>query len=139
MPRVHFFPRYAAAADLLALLVFVTIGLSAHGKNFSAGSYARDVLPLAGAWALAALAFGLYRRPSWRALLETWFVGIAVGVVIRSFVVSDSVGKHAAFLAVALVFTVLFVLAARALLSLLMRPGGFEPPTNGLEGRRSVH
>jgi len=20
-----------------------------------------------------------------------------------------------------------------------MRPGGFEPPTNGLEGRRSVH
>ena len=21
----------------------------------------------------------------------------------------------------------------------LMRPGGFEPPTNGLEGRRSVH
>ena len=136
---MHFFPPRAAAADLLALVIFVTIGLTAHGKSFSAGSYARDLLPLAGGWAFAALAFRLYRRPSWSALLKTWLVGIAAGVVVRSFVVSDSVGKHAAFLAVALAFTLLFVLAARVSLSLLMRPGGFEPPTNGLEGRRSVH
>jgi hypothetical protein len=139
MPRVSFFPSRAAFADQTALLVFVTIGLASHHRGFSGGGYARDYLPLGGAWAIAGLGVDLYRKRTWRALLKTWFVGIVVGVVVRSFFAAGGIGKQAAFSAVALCFSLLFALAARVLLSLATRPGGFEPPTHGLEGRRSVH
>jgi hypothetical protein len=95
----------------------VTIGLASHGKSFSAGSYARDLLPLLGCWFAAALAFGLYRRPSRRAFVATWLVGIAAGVGVRALVVSDASGEQLTFLAVALAFTLLFVLALRLAMS----------------------
>ena len=77
---------------------------------------ARDVLPLLGGWLGAGLVFGLYRRPALWRLLATWLVGVTAGVVVRAAILSHTdVGKEASFLAVALVFTLLFALAARAL------------------------
>lgn len=104
----------AVAADAVAIVVFVTIGLASHGKSISAAGYARDALPLLGCWFAAALAFRLYVRPSRRALLGTWLAGIAAGVGVRALVVDDASGEQLTFLGVALAFTLLFVLVARA-------------------------
>lgn len=114
-------PALAAAADVVAIVVFVTIGLASHGKTLSTSGYARDALPLLGCWFAAALVFGLYRRPALRALLATWLAGIAAGVGVRALVVSDASSEQLTFLGVALAFTLLFVLAARAAASLASR------------------
>jgi hypothetical protein len=103
-------------ADSVAIVVFAVIGNLSHHGEVSARGLARDVLPLLGGWLGAGLVFGLYRRPTvWR-LVATWLVGVTAGVVVRATVLNHTdVGKEASFLAVALVFTLLFALAARAL------------------------
>jgi hypothetical protein len=109
--------RAAVAADLLAIFAFVTVGLFNHKGGLSASGYARDVLPIAGCWLLAAGAFDLYKRPSWRALLATWLVGVTGGVLIRALILCRLDEDDAVFLAVALCFSLLFVLAFRAVSS----------------------
>jgi Protein of unknown function (DUF3054) len=115
---VRLFPpsRFAVAADTAAILVFAVIGNLSHHGDVSARGLARDVLPLLGGWLGAGVLFGLYRRPTLGRLAATWLVGVTAGVVVRAAVLRHTnVGKEAAFLAVALVFTLLFALAARAL------------------------
>jgi hypothetical protein len=109
--------RAAVASDLLALLAFVTVGLINHKGGVSATGYARDVLPIAGCWLVAAGTFDLYKRPRWRALISTWLAGVTGGVLIRSLVLWRIEGDDAVFLAVALTFSLLFVLAFRAVSS----------------------
>jgi DUF3054 family protein len=105
-----------AAADGLALVAFVTLGLLSHDHALSLGGYARDLLPLLAGWFGAAAVFGLYRAGGRRALLLTWAVGVTAGVLIRALALGRSLGGgEAAFLAVTLAFTGLFVLAVRAL------------------------
>jgi Protein of unknown function (DUF3054) len=109
-------PRLAVAADTAAIVVFAVIGNLSHHGGVTASGLARDILPLLGGWLLAGVLFGLYRRPSWSRLAATWLVGITAGVVARAAILHHTnVGKEAAFLAVALVFTGLFALAARAI------------------------
>ena len=121
--RPHFPPifklshRTAVATDLLALLAFVTVGLFNHHGGVSATGYARDILPIAGCWLVAAGAFDLYKRPRWRALLATWLVGVTAGVLVRALVRWRLDGGDAVFLPVALCFSLLFVLAFRAVAS----------------------
>jgi hypothetical protein len=103
--------RIALASDAAALLAFVTLGLLHHRGGLSATGYARDALPLAGSWAVAARALDLYRRPRLRALAGTWLAGIVAGVLVRAAVVGH---LDATFLAVALAFTLLLVVAFRA-------------------------
>jgi hypothetical protein len=105
--------RVAVAADVLALLVFVTIGLFNHHGGISAAGYARDVVPIVGCWLAAAGAFDLYQRPRPRALLATWLVGVTAGVLIRALLLWRLDRDDAVFLPVALCFTLLFVLAFR--------------------------
>jgi DUF3054 family protein len=112
--------RTAVAADLLAIVAFVTVGLFNHKGGLSATGYARDVLPIAGCWLVAAGAFDLYKRPRWRALLATWLVGVTGGVLVRALVLWRLDGKDAVFLAVALCFSLLFVLAFRTAARLLV-------------------
>ena len=74
----------------------------------SARGLARDVLPLLGGWLGAGALFGLYRRPTLGRLAATWLVGVTAGVVVRAAVLQHTdAGKEAAFLVVALVFTLL--------------------------------
>jgi hypothetical protein len=104
-----------AVADGLALAAFVTVGLLSHDHTLSAAGYARDLLPLLAGWFGAAWAFRLYRGGGRLALLGTWAVGVPAGVVIRALLLGRSPGgREASFLAVALVFTGLFVLGFRA-------------------------
>jgi hypothetical protein len=112
-------PRFAAAADAAAIVVFAVIGNLSHHGDVSAGGLARDVLPILGGWLVAGLVFGLYRRPTLTRLAATWLVGVTAGVAIRAAVLQHTdIGKEAAFLAVALVFTLLFALVARAIAAL---------------------
>jgi hypothetical protein len=111
--------RRAVAADVLALVAFVTVGLWNHKGGLSATGYARDLLPIAGCWLLAAGAFDLYKRPTVRALLLTWLTGVTAGVAIRQLVLWELKGDDAVFLVVALCFTLLFVLVFRAAAALL--------------------
>ena len=106
--------RTAVAADLVAIVVFVTVGLLNHHGGVSATGYARDLLPIGACWLLAAGAFDLYRRPRWGALLGTWLVGVTVGIAVRALVLWRLDGNDGVFLAVALCFTILFVVISRA-------------------------
>ena len=108
-----------ALSDAAALVLFSVVGLLSHDGEVSAAGLARDAVPLLAGWFAAALVIGPYRRRSLKALLLTWAVGVPLGVVLRALVLGRSFdGREAAFLGVALTFTLLFVLALRAALSL---------------------
>jgi Protein of unknown function (DUF3054) len=122
--RVRLFPpaRPAAAADAAAIVLFAVVGLLAHHGDISGRGLARDALPLLGGWFAAALLARLYTRPAPLRLTATWLAGITAGVAVRAAVLGHTDGgREAAFLAVALAFTLLFLLAAR-LLTASVRP-----------------
>jgi hypothetical protein len=115
-------PRVLALSDAVAILLFAVVGLVSHRGGISASGLARDALPLLAGWFAAALLFRTYRGRSLRTLLLAWAVGVPLGVALRALVLGRSPdGRQAAFLGVALVFTLLFVLALRAVLGLLRR------------------
>jgi hypothetical protein len=115
-PRILALPhRSAVAADLVAIVLFVTVGLLNHHGGLSATGYARDLLPIGACWLLAGGAFDLYRRPRWRALIATWLIGVTAGILVRALVLWRLDGDDGKFLVVALCFTLLFVLACRAI------------------------
>ena len=115
-------PGVLALSDAAALLLFAVVGLLSHEGGLSAAGLARDALPLLAGWFAAALVFGTYRRRSLRTLLLAWVVGVPVGVGLRALVLGRAPdGRQAAFLGVALAFTLLFVLALRAALAQLRR------------------
>jgi hypothetical protein len=119
-------PSLLAAPDALALVAFVTVGLVSHAHGVSATGYARDALPLLGAWFAAALLFKTYRLGGTRRLLATWAVALPVGVLCRGLLLGRSFdGGQVTFLVVALVFSLLFVLALRgAFAAVLARSSG---------------
>lgn len=115
-------PGVLALGDAAALLLFAVVGLLSHDGGLSAAGLARDALPLLAGWFAAALLFGTYRRRSLRTLLLAWAVGVPVGVGLRALVLGRAPdGRQAAFLGVALAFTLLFVLALRVALAQLRR------------------
>ena len=101
--------RRTAIADGAALALFTVVGVVTHGSSVAA--LARDLLVFLGCWFAAALALRLYARPSRTRLLATWLLGITAAVLIRAAIVGHFAGD---FYGVALGFTLLFVLAARA-------------------------
>jgi Mg/Co/Ni transporter MgtE len=121
MHILHLPHRTAVASDVVALVVFVTIGLLNHRGGVSATGYARDALPILACWLLAAGTFDLYRRPRSRALLGTWLAGVTGGVAIRALTLWRFEGDDVVFLCVALGFTLLFVVVFRALAGLAPR------------------
>jgi hypothetical protein len=114
--------RVLPLADALGILTFATVGLLSHDHALSLSGYARDALPVLGGWFAAALLFGAYRRPSTRTLLATWIVGVPLGILIRALALGRNLdGDEAVFLGISLAFTLLFVLAWRAALGLVVR------------------
>ncbi len=113
-PALRRSARAPVLLDLAAILIFVTIGLAAHGRGIALRGYLRDALPLAGGWFAAAALFRLYSRPRWRALALTWICGIPLGVLARALVLGRVRSpSEAAFLAVCLVTIGALVLAGR--------------------------
>jgi Protein of unknown function (DUF3054) len=101
-------------SDAVALVVFAVVGLLSHHGTVTATGLAHDALPLLAGWFAAALVFRLYTRPSASRLLATWACGVTAGVVLRALVLGRTLNGHeAAFLGVALAFTLLFVVVLR--------------------------
>jgi Protein of unknown function (DUF3054) len=93
--------RRTAFADAIAIAAFVAIGVLTHGSSVTA--LVRDLLLFLGCWFAAALAL--------RRLLPTWLIGVTAAVLIRAAIVGHFAGD---FYGIALAFTLLFVLIARA-------------------------
>jgi Protein of unknown function (DUF3054) len=101
-------------SDAAALVVFAVVGLLSHHGTVTAAGLAHDALPLLAGWFAAALVFRLYTRPSVTRLVATWACGVTAGVLLRALVLGRTLnGREAAFLGVALAFTLLFVVALR--------------------------
>lgn len=109
------------AVDTTAFVVFVLVGLDRHAELTTFDALARNLLPLLGAWFAAGALFGTYRRPGMRTLLLTWGAAVPLGLALRTVWVGspDQAGKIAIFFAVALVFTLLFLVVARSFAALL--------------------
>lgn len=111
-------PAVLAATDAVAIVAFVTVGLVSHKHGVNATGYARDALPILGAWFGTAALLGTYTRGGLRRLLATWAVAVPVGVLIRGLMLGRSLdADQLEFLGVALVFSLLFVLVLRSALA----------------------
>jgi Protein of unknown function (DUF3054) len=116
-------PALAAACDAGGLLVFAVVGLLSHHGGVSGRGLARDAVPLLCGWFAAAALARLYAAPSVRRLAATWLAGVTGAVVVRALVLGHRhVGSEAAFLGVSLTFTLVFVVAARLVAGLAVRP-----------------
>jgi hypothetical protein len=112
-----------AITDAVAILVFATVGLISHHKGLSLRGYARDALPILAGWFGAAILFRMYRTHRGTRVLATWLVGVTAGVLARALILGHSLnGKEATFLAVALVFVLLFVYLLRSAAGVLTSP-----------------
>jgi hypothetical protein len=110
--------RRLALTDAAAIALFAAIGELSHHGGVSAAGFARDALPILAGWFAAGAVFGLYRRANRRAFALTWLVGVTAGVALRALVLGRPANGHeAAFLVTSLVFTLLLLLAARALVT----------------------
>ncbi len=105
-----------AAADALALVAFVAVGIRSHHEVGALDLFLRNAVPLLFAWFIVATVTGAYRKPELRTLLITWAVAVPAGLVARSlWVGSPSGARLLVFLGIGLVFTGLFLSVGRAL------------------------
>jgi hypothetical protein len=112
-----------ALTDAIAIVAFTIAGVVSHTGGLSLGDLARDALPLLAGWSAVAAAIGLYRRPTLRALLATWLLGISGGVALRAAALGRlDEPRQLAFLTTTLVLTLVLVAAARLALGVLSAP-----------------
>jgi DUF3054 family protein len=114
------------AADLLALVLFVVVGIRSHHEGSAASIFLRNAIPLVGSWVLVAALLGTYRRPGFGTLARTWIVAVPIGLVVRSVWVGSpsEIAPFLTFLGVGLAFTLLFLLAGRGLVAAVARRTG---------------
>lgn len=107
---------WLAAADALALVVFVVAGIRSHHEVGALDLFLRNAVPLLIAWFVVATVTGAYRKPGLRTLLITWVVAVPAGLIARSLWVGSPTGARLlVFLGIGLVFTALFLLVGRVL------------------------
>jgi Protein of unknown function (DUF3054) len=114
------------AADALALIAFVVVGLRSHHEGGAAGVFLRNAVPLLICWFAAAIVLHTYRTPRkarFRGLLVNWAIAVPVALLIRTWIVGSPTRPAgvALFLAVGMAFTLLFLIVARATVRLLTR------------------
>jgi hypothetical protein len=126
--------------DSIALVVFAVIGLLSHHKGLGLHGLVRDALPVLAGWFVAATVLGTYRRPSWPSFLLTWLLGVSGGVFVRGLVLHRHVlgGRYLTFLAVALVATLVLIVALRGAVMVLTLSGAVRriAAPSGQRGRR---
>ena len=109
-------------ADAVALVVFVLVGIRSHHEIGALDLFLRNAVPLEIAWFVVAAFTGAYRRPGARTLVWTWIVAVPVALVVRTLWVGSPSGLELlTFLGVGLAFTLLFLLAGRAIVALAGR------------------
>jgi hypothetical protein len=91
---------YAGAVlvtDVIAIVVFATIGQLSHHGRVSVAGYAEDALPFVVTWCAAYVRFrGRF--------VPTWLVGVTAGVALRALILSHYRWNELAFWLVSLAF-----------------------------------
>lgn len=111
-----------AVGDVLSLVGFTVIGLLRHEGGVTVSGVLEVVIPIVAVGVVAALLFGTYRRPGLATLLPAWLISVPAGLLIRKalFHTPATWGSLSVFVAVALAFTLLFLLALRAAARLVL-------------------
>jgi hypothetical protein len=118
--------RTLAWGDAICITLFAWVGQQTHGTLTGPAAawrgFLENALPILMIWFLIAPFLRTYSAPTWRNLLYTWAVAVPVGVWLRYMVLGKPFGVgFLVFLAVALGFSLLFVLAWRGLYGLVRR------------------
>lgn len=112
--------RLSFAVDLLAITVFVVAGMRSHRTGSAIDVFARNAVPLGGAWIATAFLLGSYRPASLSRLLATWAIAVPTGVVLRSWWTGSPDGDELlVFGAVAMLFILAFLGAGRMLVGVI--------------------
>ena len=117
--------RLTFALDLLALALFVIAGMRSHRTASQLEIFARNVVPIGGAWLIVSAVLGTYRpgpgrTPSLRRLFLTWAIAVPAGVLLRSWWAGSPDGEDlVVFGAVAMAFTLAFLAGGRLVANLL--------------------
>jgi Protein of unknown function (DUF3054) len=112
--------RLTLAVDLAALALFVVAGMRSHRTASQMEIFARNAVPIGGAWLATALAVGTYRPPSLKRLVLTWAIAVPVGVLVRSWWTGSPDGDDLlVFGGVAMTFTLAFLAGGRLVTNLL--------------------
>ena len=115
-------PVAFVVADAIALMVFVVAGIRSHHEVGALDLFLRNAVPLEVAWFAVSAVAATYRRLGRRTLLWTWIIAVPMGLVVRSiWVGSPSGARLLVFVAIGLVFTLLFLLAGRGVVALIHR------------------
>lgn len=114
--------RLTLAVDLLAITLFVLVGMRSHRSGSTVVVFVRNALPIGAAWLGFSAMFRTYRPPTHRALVRTLLTAVPVGVLVRTLWVGSPQGARIfVFLGVALSFLSLFVGTGRVLVGLFGR------------------
>lgn len=107
--------RNLMVSDAFALVAFVLTGAASHRDAGFLSVLARNLVPLAVAWGVAAIAIGTYRRRSWAALILTWGIAVPLGLLGRSWIFGlERDSDLLSFLLVGTAFSGLYLAVARA-------------------------
>jgi Protein of unknown function (DUF3054) len=112
--------RAFLVADVVALLVFLVIGLDRHGEDV-VSRFAALAGIFAGAWLVTAWLLGTYREPTYARLVLTLVLAVPLAVLVRAALVQAwTTDQVLTFAAVAFVFATMFVGFGRLIVAFLV-------------------
>ena len=113
--------RSAVVGDLVALLLFLVVGIEKHTGNLT-GRFAALGAIFLGSWLVTAWLVGTYRPVSNGRLALTLVLAVPLAATMRAVTVGTfSTTEVLTFIAVALLFCAVFVGAARVIVLLASR------------------
>ena len=108
--------RLTLAVDLLAIVVFIVVGMTSHHDDAAARIFLRNFIPFIAAWLATSWAVGTYRPVANGTLITTLVVAIPIGVLLRvAWVRVWDLGDILTFAGVALLFASVFIGVGRML------------------------
>jgi hypothetical protein len=114
--------RVTLGIDVVALAMFVVVGMGSHHEGSQASIFLRNFVPVTVCWLLLALVVPTYRPPKFSTMLLTWAIAVPAGLFVRSAIHGDLGDPDLpVFFAVALSFTLAFLAIGRAVAIALTR------------------
>lgn len=116
-------PWVLGLVDGVSLLAFTWVGVAAHRNELSPSVVLRNAGPFLGVWFVLVPLTSVYRQPGWGSLVRHWLLVIPLAVLGRQVFLGRPLDRAAlVFLAVALVFTGLFLAAGRVVATRFVVP-----------------